>query len=251
MRARNIKPGFFCNEELVELSPVCRLFFIGLWCFADREGRFEARPTKIKMAIFPAESHDIQAMLNDLTRTGFLHFYEVNGSKFYEINNFARHQKPHIREQESNIPPRNEQSTALAVPEHNLGTVEPALNEDCGMRIVDCGKMKDGSPALPGPQAAPAGLPTGFAEFWEAYPKKKSKGVALKAWIRLAPNAELRAVMMAAIQKQKGWPEWVKEGGEFIPHPATWINAMGWTDEPKGTSKPTLNQDHLWAGAEN
>lgn len=141
MRARNIKPGFFCNEDLVELSTTTRLFFIGLWCFADREGRFEARPTKIKMAIFPAESHDIETMLADLTRTGFLHFYEVNGSKFYQINNFSRHQRPHVRELESKIPSRPDQSTTQAVPEHNLGDAEPALNEECGMRNEECGKM--------------------------------------------------------------------------------------------------------------
>lgn len=143
MRARNIKPGFFCNEELVELSPACRLLFIGLWCFADREGRFEARTTKIKMAIFPGESHDIQAMLADLTRTGFLHFYEVQGRKYYQINNFGRHQRPHKNEQASTIPPMDGQSTTMAVPEHNHGSCRDALNEECGMRIEDCGKRNE------------------------------------------------------------------------------------------------------------
>ncbi len=77
MRARNIKPGFFCNESLVELSPLCRLFLIGLWCFADREGYFEDRPLKIKMAVFPAEGHDVKAMLSDLCHAGFLSVFSL------------------------------------------------------------------------------------------------------------------------------------------------------------------------------
>ena len=52
-RARNIKPGFFKNELLAEMPPETRLLFMGLWCLADREGRFEDRPKKIKMELFP------------------------------------------------------------------------------------------------------------------------------------------------------------------------------------------------------
>lgn len=54
-RARNIKPGFFKNELLAEMPPEIRLLFMGLWCIADREGRFEERPKKIKMELFPCD----------------------------------------------------------------------------------------------------------------------------------------------------------------------------------------------------
>ena len=48
-RARNIKPGFFLNEELGVLPPLVRILFAGLWCIADRDGRLEDRPKRIKM----------------------------------------------------------------------------------------------------------------------------------------------------------------------------------------------------------
>ena len=51
-RARNIKPGFFKNEFLADLPFETRLLFIGLWTLADREGRLEDRPRKIKMELF-------------------------------------------------------------------------------------------------------------------------------------------------------------------------------------------------------
>lgn len=55
MRARNIKPGFFKNEDISECSPSARLLFIGLWMLADREGRLEYRPKRWKGELFPYE----------------------------------------------------------------------------------------------------------------------------------------------------------------------------------------------------
>ncbi|HOG17671.1 MAG TPA: replication protein [Syntrophales bacterium] len=71
-----------------------------------------------------------------------------------------------------------------------------------------------------------------FEAFWTAYPKKKSKGQAEKAFFRTNPDEQLAAVMMAAIERAKTSEEWLKDGGQFIPYPATWLNARGWEDEP-------------------
>lgn len=71
-----------------------------------------------------------------------------------------------------------------------------------------------------------------FDVFWQAYPKKKSKGAALKVWHRIKPNTHVLERMRAALGWQGQQPDWVKDGGKFIPHPATWLNAKGWEDEP-------------------
>jgi hypothetical protein len=47
-RSRNIKPGFFTNDELAECHPLGRLLFAGLWTIADKEGRLDDRPKKLK-----------------------------------------------------------------------------------------------------------------------------------------------------------------------------------------------------------
>ena len=77
-----------------------------------------------------------------------------------------------------------------------------------------------------------------FEDFWAEYPKKRSKQVALKAWTRLAPNKELYNKIMAALRAQKQSAEWRRDGGQFIPYPATWINGGCWEDEtaPEQTS---------------
>lgn len=104
-RARNIKPGFFRNADLVELPVETRMLFIGLWTLADREGRLEDRPKQIKMEIYPADSFDVGSMLDQLHAAGFINRYEVGSSKFIEVQNFIKHQDPHYKEKASEIPP--------------------------------------------------------------------------------------------------------------------------------------------------
>ena len=72
----------------------------------------------------------------------------------------------------------------------------------------------------------------GFAEFWSAYPKKVGKDAALKAFEKRKPDAQLLSQMLAAIAVQAKSADWTKDSGQFIPHPATWLNQGRWQDEP-------------------
>ena len=105
-RARNIKPGFFTNEHLGELEPLARLLFIGLWCQADREGRLEDRPKRLKIDILPYDDCDIEFLLETLADSPdkFIQRYSVDGKKYIAITNFTKHQNPHAKEQVSTIP---------------------------------------------------------------------------------------------------------------------------------------------------
>ena len=104
MRARNIKPGFFKNDTLAELDFAGRLLFIGLWGIADRAGRLEDRPKKIKAEVFPYDEVNVDSFLGELARLGFILRYEVGGGRFIQIVHFDKHQNPHPREAPSNIP---------------------------------------------------------------------------------------------------------------------------------------------------
>ena len=81
------------------------------------------------------------------------------------------------------------------------------------------------------PQAADAALDDGFTNFWKAYPRHTGKAAAVKAWEKCKPDAELQATILAAIAVQANSKEWLKDGGSFIPHPATWLNGKRWEDE--------------------
>jgi hypothetical protein len=106
-RARNIKPGLFSNELLVELPAFDRLMFIGLWCLADREGRLEDRVKRIKIELLPCDDYDVDAGLNRLAASGFIARYQVAGQAVIEIVNFQKHQSPHGSEKDSTLPDAN------------------------------------------------------------------------------------------------------------------------------------------------
>lgn len=71
----------------------------------------------------------------------------------------------------------------------------------------------------------------GFDKFWSAYPRKKSKGQAEKAFNALKPSEQLLSAILAGIERAKTSEQWRKDGGQFVPYPATWIRARGWEDE--------------------
>lgn len=77
-----------------------------------------------------------------------------------------------------------------------------------------------------------------FVQFWTAYPRHEAKANALRAFEKLAPDPELLAKMLSAIEKQKKTAQWKENGGQYIPHPATWLNQHRWDDEVKDY-KPT------------
>ncbi|MDH2661894.1 hypothetical protein [Acinetobacter baumannii] len=106
-RARNIKPSFFMNEDIIELPYEARLLFIGLWTLADREGRLENRPKKIKMSLFPADDINVAEQLDNISKLGFIELYNADGIDVIQIVNFVKHQTPHGLEKDSELPDRN------------------------------------------------------------------------------------------------------------------------------------------------
>lgn len=122
-RARNIKPGFFVNEDIADCEPMARLLFISLWMLADREGRLENRPKKIKMQSFPYDDCDIADLLDQLSKRSFIFIYKVDDKSIIQINNWSKHQNPHHKEVESELP-RFDKS------KHELTTVQSKVMHD-------------------------------------------------------------------------------------------------------------------------
>ena len=75
-----------------------------------------------------------------------------------------------------------------------------------------------------------------FESFWKSYPRKVGKKAALKAWINAKDKPVLDAVINS-IEQHKRSDQWRKDGGQYIPNPATWINQGRWDDEAVVTAK--------------
>lgn len=181
-RARNIKPGFFRNEKLGELPPLTRLLYAGLWTVADREGRLEVRPKRLKADLLPYDDAmtvaGIGEAIDALEAAGFLSTWEVGGVRFAQVANWRRHQNPHFKEPASSIPesdPRQARGKPEASPRPAPGEPDsgPAdsgfLIPDTGYRIPDTG-----SKAL-APLALPEWLAPEVWEVWDSYRQRKKK----------------------------------------------------------------------------
>ena len=90
-------------------------------------------------------------------------------------------------------------------------------------------------PALPAPKE-PSPQERRFARFWKAYPKKVGKGAAEKSFAKYKPDDALTDTMIRAVEKAKLSRTWQKDGGQYIPNPATWLNQRRWEDELPQTS---------------
>lgn len=121
-RLRSIKPDFFTDADIGDLSPLHRLLFPALWCHADREGRLEDKPRELKVKCLPWDNCDVDAMLADLHRAHLIIRYRAEGRGYIAIPGFAEHQRFHKDEKPAGYPPPPEMTrcdgagTAMASP---------------------------------------------------------------------------------------------------------------------------------------
>ena len=213
-RISTIKPEFFTSEDIVNLSPLARLLYIAIWCEADKEGRLVWKPMTFKLRYFPGDNCDIQAMCAEIVNSGLVWLY---GEGYAVIPAFKAHQHINPRESASQLPEPIETGTRKP----RVGTRQPRDSDAQGGRE---GKGKEGN------EDSRVDDTTMFDEFWSAYPKKKAKDDAGKAFDKRKPDRELLDSMLAAIATQCRSEDWTKDGGKFIPYPATWLNDGRWTD---------------------
>ena len=242
-RARNIKPGFFMNEYLGTCDPLEQLLFSGLWLLADREGRLEYRPLRIKAEIFPyRENLDMSRFIRNLSDNGFLNVYEVNGKQYIQIENFEKHQNPHKNEKPSELPGPNDGKpvdTGLAGSSKKIGTTSEKIGTTRADSLIPDSLIPD-SPTTEreSPKRDPLHR---FAEFWSVWPKKVSRQSAESAWKKLKPSDELIDQIIDHVRERAATDsQWLKDNGQFIPHASTFLNQKRWEDsyEREGRQQP-------------
>lgn len=134
-RARNIKPSFFTNDELGDVNPLARLLFIGMWTIADFKGCFEYKPKRLKVQLLPYDDCDIEELVTDLEKSGFISKYTVQGRQYIKALNFTKHQNPHKNERESGseIPDIDQADQELSKNNFNISNlpnIENNLEQD-------------------------------------------------------------------------------------------------------------------------
>ena len=220
-RIRTIKPEFFTSEDIVSMSPLARLFYVSLWCEADREGRLEWKPGTFKMRYLPGDACDVAALAEELTGRGLIQLYEVDGKRYALIPTFKKHQVINNRESDSDLP--------------------APVSTVTGTRAS---RVKaEGKEGRKGKEPASRDA---IGEVWDAWPaseRKQDKAKCeekLKAILKAEPG--ILDAILADIAIKKLTDKW---RGGFIEAPLVYLNGRRWED---GVQPGSQQSTHSEAG---
>ncbi len=162
-RARNIKPGFYANEDLAECSIWARFIFPGLWMLADRGGRIEDRPKRIKGELLRYDDIEIEPLLAELAARGFIVRYRADEQQLIQVTAFMRHQNPHHREAHSVLPAPPGDMREPAVAGDSASSINSAASRKPEAEPVANGQVQDKSEESPEPASGSAQPRQGLA----------------------------------------------------------------------------------------
>ena len=224
MPSRILKESICTSDSIDQLSAFEETFFYRLIVNCDDFGRMDARPKILASKLFPLKdirTTQIESALRALTSAELVILYSVGGKPFLQMKTWDRHQQ--IRAKKSKYPSPDDSDTASEI--------------ICNQLISDESKcprnpIQSESESNPNPKEERAReTEDGFARFWSAYPRHTAKQTAEAAFRKLNPDERLLQIILTAIERQKVSPQWTKDGGQFVPHPATWLNQRRWEDE--------------------
>lgn len=211
------------------LGEFCQVLYPLIVANTDDFGRMPGDAFTVKNVVLPSSrrlERDFEQALDVLAEVDLVDRYRVEGSIYLQVNNFDEHQPNLHKRNVSKFP----ESPGIS------GIYRANLRE----RNLTESKRTEPNPEPREERRAAASL---FDQFWEAYPKKKAKDDARKAWDKRRPDGALLLTILAAIQLQRNTPEWQNDNGRYIPFPATWLNRGQWTDAAD-IAPPNL---HRWS----
>jgi hypothetical protein len=268
VKIRSIKPGFFKHDEVSQVSRPARLTWIGLWCFCDDagRGRYNARLIHSELYALDDETsiEDVQDDLDELERLGHLVRYDADGQKLFYIPRFEKHQKPKYKtvnypgpiEPPSNpnrgaIEPLSNPGLSLVFPEDSTkvgqaGTDQEVVFPESSLGVVvGLGDVVGVGVGTAPRRETPVDNSSGFETFYDAYPRKRDRQSALKAWNAAMKRGADPAVVVEAAERYAA--ERHGQDPKFTKHPATWLNAGAYDNEAEAALSRAVGDYQPWA----
>ena len=199
------------SNKLASLSSdTVRLLYTWMLSHLDINGNFYADPVMVNNLVFTRLGHPVRIVANaldELASIGLIIRYEVDGDTYLNYPDFQDKQPKLHPEREGNPDIPNITHESLL---SNSGVTQPQIKlKEIKLKEKKCSRE-------------------GFDEFWKAYPKKVNKKEAQDKYNKIEIPLP---VLLSAIEKQKRSDQWLKDGGQYIPYPSTWLNQERWNDE--------------------
>lgn len=249
-RSRNIKHGFFTNDDLAQNDPLGRLLFVGLWTLADYKGDLKWKTRRIKAQLLPYDDCDVEKLAINLDKSGFIRFYSDGDEIFVRVLNFDKHQNPH----------KNEKAKGSDVPEYSEALRQVidlkglTINRDkSGLKREDstsdpadsCSLIPDSRTLIPDSKELSTELATPDAVFYIPTNKHGTKGETypvtesdLTNWAEIYPAVNLDSEMRKII----GWSQSNPLKRKTLKGMPKFINSWLSRAQDKGGGMTTANQ---------
>lgn len=238
MPNRIIREGILTSERVDLLDAPAEVFYRRLMSKVDDHGLYDARPSILRSSLFPlrvdrVREADITRWIAACEKAGVIALYSHDGKPLLQMLD-TRWQ---ARSEPKYPLPNAAGSVGLQPPDNSCAQV----NSSAPVFVVGVEDV-DVTPK------APKGADGRFEEFWRAYPSKTGKDAARRAFEKRKPDADLLAQMLSAIEAQKSSAKWTKDGGQYIPNPATWLNQGRWMDGADGDGGGEITHWHETRG---
>lgn len=234
-------------------------YVVGLWLWAAKfakdgsVGRYEPAEVEASLGWNGAEG----ALWNALVRCRLI---DVSGDHQREIHDwldgagafFAKRAVDAARKREGRARSRNHSNDVHGHPRTSTDVHPTAQNREerrgeekrSDLQNPDTITRPSASLVLTRPGKPKPAADPDFESWWKAYPRKVGKVTAAKAWAKADRPA--LPEMLAALSWQVRQDSWTKDSGAFVPHPATYLNAGRWADEPTNASRPARVDYSAW-----
>lgn len=236
-RIRSLKPEFWTNEQVMNLSSAARLAFIGMWTFSDDGGNHPASARTLKAEVFPSDdvtAVNVQALVDEMVDQGLVALYSAGPKTYWHVTGWS-HQRIEKPTYKYPVFPGSDAAAGLAyvdastngrrvVVDHS--TINPrGLDPGVEWSGVE-GKGKETEK----PDKSRDALPPGFADYWKTWPsgpRKQARGECLKVWKKAGAEA-CAAAVLAHVESLKLTSGWTKDNGEYVPAPLVYLNRRSW-----------------------
>lgn len=216
-RRRMINPSIWADPKFNAISIQARLLFIGMISNSDDAGYLRADARSLRKDVFGLNDLTVEQVggwLEEVKSMPTVHFYEVEG-EFYA--HFLRWEKHQTLRDDRRVPSSHPLCPDCPQQGDSMVTTkrQPIAAEVKGSK----GKLSKEYGQ------------EDFDRFWISYPKKVAKSAAIQAWKRLAPDEKLVRQILKSLDFYRQSEDWTKQGGKYIPYPASWLNGRRFEDE--------------------
>lgn len=225
MPNRILKESVCVSDSIDSLTWFEEVLFYRLIVNCDDFGRFDGRVSVIKNRLFPLKDaltlKAVSAAINKLVSAGLVALYEFEGKPFLYLPTWNEHQN--VRAKRSKYPEPDNNCSNM----NSYEIICNHMNADVPVIQSESNTISE-SESESNAKGARRSREEAFEKFWSAYPRKEGKQKAKAAFEKVNVHMD---VLLNAIEQQKKSAQWTKDGGQFIPHPTTWLNGKRWEDE--------------------